>query len=157
MLVVSASNAKKPDNKPEPQTETEWIAFDEDLLGGQEVEGCCPNAGPWVQYEMYFPNGLGDLVDPEEPSVPYNGYLFINYFGAGRNQEYLVRFVGSNSDGEQIAIEIVGGVIEKDKKTKVLTVAFTNEDCRYLVEGCPTPGCGDVITYVTFTLTRTPL
>jgi len=50
-----------------------------------------------------------------------------------------------------------GGVIEKDKKSKVLTVTFTNEDCRVLVEGCGTPGCGDLIAYVNFTLVRTPL
>ena len=54
----------------------------------------------------------------------YEGQLFINFFGAGRDQKYKVQFWN-----DDIAIEIIGGVIDNDKKNKVLTVTFTDETC----------------------------
>jgi hypothetical protein len=103
-----------------------------------------PGGGPEPEGEPYYSSGT------------YKGHLFINFFGAGKNQEYLVRFRGTKGL-EYLSIEIVGGVIEKDNKNKALTVRFTDEDCRVLVDGCPTPGCGEHIAFVTFTLVRYPV
>jgi hypothetical protein len=128
----------KPD-KPS-KSKTEWIAFTGDLVGGQAVEGCCPNDGPWPEYEMI----LGFEVDGFPPGTYYDGQLFINRYGAGRNQKYKVQFWN-----DDIAIEIIGGVIDDDKQNKVLTVTFTDETCVELFTGTP-------IAVVTFTLVRSP-
>jgi len=123
MFVVTGLEAKKPD-KP-VQTESELIVFTGALEGSQEVEGCCPNAGPFPEYAMTLPETLGDFAASE-----YEGRLFINVYGVGRNQEYIVQFWN-----EDIAIEIIGGVINNDKKSKILTVTFTNEMCTDLNTG----------------------
>jgi len=160
ILLVSGAYADKPVKPPKPpKTETQWIAFTGDLLGGEDVEDCCPNAGPAPPYEMILPAwGLGDPeYGPYYPAGTYTGHLFINFFGAGRNREYLVRFRGTNDEFGELSIEIVGGVIEKDRKNNVLTVTFTDEDCRVLAYGCPTPGCGEHIAYVNFVLIRSPM
>jgi hypothetical protein len=162
ILVVSGAYADKPEKPGKPgggtEPEGEFIAFTGDLLGGEVVQGCCPNAGPAPEYSLTLPEG--GLGDPNYPpyysSGTYKGHLFINFFGAGKNQEYLVRFRGTKGL-EYLSIEIVGGVIEKDNKNKALTVRFTDEDCRVLVDGCPTPGCGEHIAFVTFTLVRYPV
>lgn len=73
-----------------------------------------------------------------------DGQLFINNYGAGRDAKYKVQFWNG-----EIAIEIIGGVIDNNKKTKVLTVTFTNEDCVDM-------NTGDVIAEVSFVLVRTP-
>ncbi len=99
------------------KSKTEWIGFyGEDLFGGQAVDGCCPNAGPWPAYQMYLPNGWGNL-----PPGTYDGQLFINRYGAGRNRKYIVQFW---NDDIGMGMEIIGGVIDYDKKNKVLTVTF---------------------------------
>lgn len=131
----------KPD-KP-GKTKTEWIAFEGDLVGGQAVDGCCPNAGPWPAYTMMLKFKVPDFL----PDIFYDGQLFINYYGAGRNQKYKVQF-WNNETG--LFIEIIGGVIERDRKNKVLTVTFTDEEC---VDGWT----GARIAYVTFTLVRHPI
>ena len=134
-LIVSGANAKGKPDKP-PGSETEWIVFDGDLGGNQLVEGCCPNAGPSPQYLMTLAFEGGDAT--------YDGFLFMNQYGAGRDRKYIVRFWN-----DQIAIEIIGGEIYKDKKTKTLTVVFTNEMCVDLYTN-------DRIATVSFVLTRTP-
>ena len=129
----------KPDKPGE--SKTEWIAFDGDLVGGQAVEGCCPNAGPWPEYAMTLSFEVGDFQ-----SDTYYGQLFINYYGAGRNQKYIVQFW---NDTTGIGIEIIGGVIVEDRKNKVTTVTFTNEMCVDLWSGTP-------IKVVNFTLVKRP-
>ena len=141
ILIVSAANADKPPKPPKPdKTTTEWIAFTGDLIGAQEVEGCCPNDGPFPEYGMTLGFEVGDFP----ADTYYDGQLFINRYGAGRNQKYKVQFW--NAD---IAIEIIGGVIDDDKKNKVLTVTFTGDMCVDM-------WTGDPIAVVTFTLIRTP-
>jgi hypothetical protein len=89
---------------------------------------------------MTLPSGVGDI-----PSGTYGGYLFINGYGAGRNHAYIVQFW---NDDLEIWIEIIGGVIDYDKKTKVLTVTFENEECFDYYANTTTP--------VSFTLVRRP-
>ncbi len=133
----------KPDKPDKPgKTKTEWIAFTGDLVGGQTVEGCCPNDGPFPEYGMTLLFKVGNFP----PSAYHDGQLFINRYGAGRNQKYKVQFW---NDEIGIAIEIIGGVIDDDKKNKVLTVTFTDEMCVNLWTGSP-------IAVVTFTLVRSP-
>ncbi|MCW8985017.1 MAG: hypothetical protein OQK55_06715, partial [Thermoanaerobaculales bacterium] len=137
---------------------TEWIAFsaledmDPDLLGSAEVEGCCPNAGPYPLFVMTLPHDLGDSEEgPHIPAGTYEGELFINGFGAGRDRQYIVQF-WFNQD---VNFVIVGGDIDYNKKTKVLTVIFTQEECRFIGGGCAE--CGEFIAYVNFKLVRYPL
>jgi len=55
------------------KTNTEWIQFTGDLQGGQPVEGCCPNAGPFPEYTMTL------LFEGDNFSEgTYDGQLFIN-------------------------------------------------------------------------------
>jgi hypothetical protein len=162
ILVVSGANADKPDRGKPPgptKLEKELIVFkDGDLEGAQVVEGCCLNRGPAPEYEMTLPHGLGEPGDTTYcPSGTYTGHLFMNYWGAGRAQEFLVRFRGTNENLDYISIEIIGGEIDRNKKTKVLTVTFTNDDCWVLEDECPRAPCGEHIAYVNFTLVRTPL
>jgi hypothetical protein len=135
-LIASGAYARGKPNKPDKPggTTTEHIAFSGDLLGGEVVEGCCPNAGPAPPYELTVPRDLG-VGNPEDLQVSadtYSGFLFMNRFGAGRNQEYLVRFWGVSDSGNHIAIEIIGGVIHDDKKNKITTVTFELADCVHL-------------------------
>ena len=141
-LMVSGANADKPDNPGKPgKTKTELIVFTGDLSGWQEVEGCCPNAGPFPQYAMTLNFAVGGFP----ASSYFDGQLFINNYGSGRDRKYKVQFWVA--DG--IAIEIIGGEIYKDKKTKTLTVVFTDEMCVDL-------NTGEDIAEVDFVLTRTP-
>jgi len=130
----------KPDKPFKPgKPEKEWIAFDGDLVGSQVVEGCCPNAGPFPEYTMTLTKDVGDI--PAGTTI--YGYLFINGYGAGRNHAYKVQFW---NDDLEIFIEIIGGDIDNDKKNKILTVTFENEECfEYWTE---------TTTLVTFTLVR---
>ena len=139
ILVVSAANADKPPKPPKPdETTAECITFTGDLNGSQQVEGCCPNAGPFPAYTMTLENmGLLDGT--------YEGQLFINNYGAGRNKKYIVQFW---NDDLGVAIEIIGGVIDNDKKNKVLTVTFENETGWDLIDEIPIPN-------VSFVLVRT--
>ena len=130
----------KPDKPFQPgKPGKEYIAFTGDLSGEAVVEGCCPNAGPFPEYTMTLTFDVG-----ENPSgTPIDGYLFINGYGAGRNHAYKVQFW---NDDLEIFIEIIGGEIYNDKKNKILTVEFINEECyEYWTEST---------RLVTFTLVR---
>jgi len=140
-LIVSGANAKGKPDKP-GKTKTEWIAFTGDLIGDQSVEGCCPNAGPFPAYTMT----LTFAVDENHLPGTYDGQLFINRYGAGRDHKYKVQFW---NDDDGIAIEIIGGEIFDDKKNKILRVSFTDEMCVNL-------NTGEAIGDVTFELVRTP-
>ena len=136
ILIVSGVNADKPPKPPKPGgTTAECIVFTGDLIGGQEVEGCCPNAGPFPAYTMTL-DSLG-LLDGT-----YEGQLFINYHGAGRNKKYIVQFW---NDDLGVAIEIIGGVIDNDKKNKVLTVTFEDETGWDLINDIPIPNMSFVL------------
>jgi hypothetical protein len=139
-LIVSGGYAKGKPDKP-GKTQTEWIAFTGDLIGAQPVEGCCPNAGPFPDYTMTLPS---DAPWPSGISGTHDGQLFINRYGAGRDQKYKVQFWN-----DDIAVEIIGGVIDDDKKNKTLTVTFTEEICVDLYTKDP-------IAVVSFELVRTP-
>jgi hypothetical protein len=139
ILVVSVANADKPPKPPKPdETTAECITFTGDLNGRQQVEGCCPNAGPFPAYTMTLDN-LG-LLDGT-----YEGQLFINYYGAGRNKKYIVQFW---NDELGVAIEIIGGDIVNDNRNKVLTVTFEDETGWDLINDVPIPN-------VSFVLVRT--
>jgi len=146
-LGVNFLEADKPDKRDKPdKSNTEWIQFTGDLVGGQPVDGCCPNAGPFPPYTMTLNFPVSE--DPENP-IPagtYEGTLFINNYGAGRpkDRQYIVQF-GCKEFG--IAIQIIGGVLDFDKWNKVLTVTFTEELCVDRYTGSP-------ITEVSFILVR---
>ena len=110
----------KPDKPGKPDNpNAEQITFWGDLEGDEVVVGCCPNAGPWPAYSM--------CLEFKEGRPCYDGQLFINYYGAGRNQQYKVQFWWDYD--ADLGIEIIGGEIYNDKKTKELTVTFTNDRC----------------------------
>ncbi len=141
-LMASSPVAQgKPEKPDKPGSSfTEWIEFTEDLVGGQPVDGCCPNAGPWPAYRMTLNFGSYNFS-----AGTYDGQLFINYYGAGRDQKYKVQFWWDYD--ADLGIEIIGGVINHDRKNKVLTVTFTNEECRHIKTDTP-------IKLVNFTLVR---
>jgi hypothetical protein len=131
----------KPDKPFKPgKPGKERIAFlGPDLLGDQVLEGCCPNAGPFPEYTMTLGFDVGGFT----AGTTIDGYLFINGYGAGRNHAYKVQFW---NDDLEIFIEIIGGDIDNDKKNKILTVTFENEECfEYWTE---------TTTLVSFTLVR---
>jgi hypothetical protein len=126
MLAVAVTDAKskpektpKPEKPDQPNLTTECIVFTGDLVGSQAVEGCCPNAGPFPAYTMSFPKGLSHIIQPEET---YDGLIFMNYYGAGQNRKFIVQF-----GTDEFGFEVIGGVIDRDRKSKVLTVTFEDE------------------------------
>jgi hypothetical protein len=69
----------------------------------------------------------------------------MNVYGTGKNKSYIVQF----SD-ETMFLEVIGGDIEKDNRTKTTTVTFTDEQCEVTVANVTT-------TFeVNFTLARVP-
>jgi len=133
MFVVTGLEAGKPDkdnpNKPPKsdnpkKTKAECILFTGDLLGMAEVEGCCPNAGPFPAYTMTL-----DLHDADGNDYlgDYDGQLFMNF---ASDQGYKVQFWNWDSDNEtpgdgDIFFEIYGGDIIYDRKSNFLNVTFT--------------------------------
>jgi len=139
-------------SKPKkPNIHSENITFTGDLVGSQEVEGCCPNAGPNPVYTMT----LSDKF-PEGFLGTHTGNIFMNSFGRNMEWDYKVQFWwGEGGDGYdyEYFIEIRGGVAHKDKKTKILTVTFIDVPCYKIWNR------GDLLTetvIVSFTLTRDP-
>jgi hypothetical protein len=75
--VTTKGKPDKPDKPDKPgkpgESKTEWIAFEGHLVGGQAVEGCCPNDGPFPEYTMTL------LFEGDNFSEgTYDGQLFIN-------------------------------------------------------------------------------
>ena len=132
MFVVTGLEAGKPDNLNKPpksdnpkKTKAECILFTGDLLGMAEVEGCCPNAGPFPAYTMTL-----DLHDANGNDYvgDYVGQLFMSF---APDEEYKVQFWNWDSDNEipgvgNIFFEIYGGDIIYDRKSKFLNVTFTD-------------------------------
>ena len=140
--VKTQGKPPKPPGQDKPgKSNTEWIQFTGDLLGGQPVDGCCPNAGPFPEYTMTLTKDVGDI-----PAGTYEGYLFINNYGAGRNRQYMVQF--GTGDCE-VAFKIIGGVIDFNKWDRVLTVTFTDVLCE---DWCS----GEYIDKLNFILVRHP-
>jgi hypothetical protein len=143
VLTVSGQVAQGKPDKPPGKSKTEWIEFWGDLNGGQPVDGCCPNAGPFPPYRMC----LNFEVSGHRAGTCYDGHLFISGFGRGQIRgDYIVQFW---TDDWDVAIEIRGGVGDFDKRTRAFTVTFTDELCVDMVTGQP-------ITSATFTLVRRP-
>jgi hypothetical protein len=139
-LIGSGVDARGKPDRPGGSRADEIEFSGEDLQGWQIVEGCCPNAGPFPDYTLTLTRDLGEL-----PAGPHDGQLFLNYYGAGRNREYVVQFW--NSLG---GIEIIGGVIHVDRRNKVTTVEFTDEACLDL-------DTGEAIAVVNFVLVRSSI
>ena len=140
-LRLSKPNKPNP-NKPELNSEN--ITFTGDLVGSQEVIGCCGNAGPFPEYTMNL-----SVKFPPEMRGEHDGHIFMNFFGAGKNkQSYLVQFWWTEGVNDYF-IEIIGGDIERDRKTKSLTVTFVDVPCKIWINDLPK----EPVT-VSFNLTR---
>ena len=134
----------KPDKNPKGE-KSELITFEGDFNGSQEVVNCCPNAGPNPEYTMT----LSGLFPPEMSGREISGNIFMNRFGRNLPWAYMVQFWWTENNTVTF-LEVRGGVVQKDKKNKVTTVTFTNEQCKIWIN--------DVITekvLVDFILTRT--
>ena len=139
LIFVTSFGLSKP--KPNP----ELITFTGDLYGDQEVGGCCPNAGPFPEYNMTLSDNF-----PEEFQGTHTGNIFLNSFGRKMPWAYKVQFWWTEGDTEYF-IEIRGGEVHKDKKTKILTVTFDMETCKiWINDVLPEP------VTVTFTLKKDP-
>ena len=143
LILISSGLAKREPN-------LEWITFSEDLYGDQEVGGCCGNAGPFPEYTMT----LSDTF-PEEFRGEHTGQIFISGFGRKMPWAYKVQFWWTETEGDtetECFIEFRGGVVHKDRKTKILTATFENvESCEIWIGW----DLQEPVT-VTFTLTRDP-
>jgi hypothetical protein len=119
-------------SKPKPNRED--ITFIGDLAGSQIVEDCCPNAGPFPEYTMT----LSEVFPMPMPGT-HDGNIFMNVFmlmnerGRGKKKAYIVQFWWT--DGSDYFIEIIGGDIESNKKTKILTVTFDMVPCEIWIDG----------------------
>lgn len=153
VLVVSAVNAGKPQN---PGTPTDLIVFRGDLEGHAIVEECCPNAGPNPPYTITVKRDLGYDGGPQVPAGTYDGFIFMNFFGTKKNQQYYVKFWGasSSSPGLNVAFGIKGGIIYQEKKSDVLFVDFDG-DILYTLDEFGV--LNEPIEAVYFTLERTEL
>jgi hypothetical protein len=79
--------------------------------------------------------------------IYYDDQLFFNFYGAGRNQKYKVQFWWNY--GLDLGINIIGGVLDFDRKSRILMVTFKDELCVCNNTGQP-------IAVVNFTLVRHP-
>lgn len=138
--------------KPPGKVTTERIVFKGDLEGDQAVTGCCPNAGPSPAYTMRLPNGVGCNPSTGECHIQpgtYYGYIFLNVYGAGEktDRQYMVQF---GTEYCEVAMKIIGGVIDFDKSTRTTTVTFTDVLC---LDWCT----NQIIGVLNFTLERSPI
>jgi hypothetical protein len=134
-------------NKPPRPPSGELIIFEGDLTGGQEVAGCCPNAGPFPVYTMTLSGPF-----PPEISGQRTGHIFMNSFGRKAQWDYMVQFWLGEEPEDDYFIEIRGGEKEYDRRNKILTVTFTEE--RMTITD---PGGNSTDVFVSFSLTRAPI
>ena len=141
-LMASGANAGKPD-KPgnHGKTQTESIVVTGDLAGGQEVEGCCPNAGPFPEYTLTLTKNLTFADGTHFAAGPYDGHVFMN--------DDKFQFWTEGWPNNHICIEIYGGEIYKDKKNKTLTVIFDDVEWNVMHEPKKVP-----LQKLSFVLTR---
>jgi hypothetical protein len=144
-LTQSASDVETQilDKKP---IRSDQITFTGDLVGDEEVFGCCPNAGPYPVYTMTMSDNF-----PEDFRGTYTGNIFLNGFGRNLPWAYKVQFWWGEE--EEYFIEIRGGTVHKDKRTKILTATFTQEDTCWTWD----PNGVERIIFIDFTLIRAPL
>ena len=146
LIFVSSFGLSKPKPNPKPEQNSEWITFSGDLYGEQEVVGCCPNAGPFPDYTMNL-----SYVFPIPMRGKHDGQLFMNSFGRNMPWAYKVQFWWTETEGNtEYFIEIRGGEVHKDKKTKILTVTFVEVPCKIWINN------DDSEVLVSFTLIREP-
>jgi len=157
-LVVSGANAKGKPDKP-GNTQTELIEFKQfpppaefvtNFLGSETVDGCCPNAGPYPEYELTLTMDLVGTDGTHYLAGTYDGQVFMNGYRVGKDRMYKVQFWTEGPD--HICIEIYGGVRDYDKKTKVLTVTFEEVEWNLMHDPDKTP-----VGVVSFVLTRSPI
>ena len=150
-LMASGVNAGKPDTPG--RTKTELIVFTGELAGGQDVEGCCLNAGPWPEYKLSLEKPLAFSDSSFYPIATYDGQVYMSHSSVGKDRKYLVQFWNEEGPGH-ICIQINGGVIVNDKKNKILTVTFTDEEWNVMHD----LELGDArpLGTVSFTIVRTP-
>jgi hypothetical protein len=131
--------------------EGDLITFTGDLEGipqTQLVIGCCPNAGPSPPYTMMLSS---EIFPTEISGRALDGYIFMNNFGRNLPWAYKVSFWWPENNAQDTLIIVRGGIPYKDKRTKILTVTFTQDTCWIYYPN------GDVDTvYVDFKLIRDP-
>jgi len=141
-LTQSASDVEKQTLDKKPQ-KGESIIFEGELIGDQDVVGCCPNAGPWPAYTMTLSGPL--------PGGTYDGNIFMNSTGRQSPGDYIVQFWWGKVPNDYF-IEIRGGEVHNDRRNKILTVTFEDAQCEIWIN--------DVLSgtvYVSFILTRAKL
>ena len=144
---VQFAKPDKPDKPPKPAS-TELITFTGDLAGTETVSGCCPNAGPFPAYTMT----LSEETFPDEMSGVHAGNIFMNSLGRKVQGDYIVQFWWGEEPDNHYFIEIRGGEKEYDKRTKVLSVTFTEEKMTII-----DPDGNSTDEVVSFSLTRAPI
>jgi len=156
IILVSCEYESPPtQNTPDVETQIldkkphdgDLIIFEGDLAGNDTVMGCCPNAGPSPEYTM-------DVVSdkfPVEFRGEHTGNIFLNGFGRHLPWAYKVQFWWGEVPNDYF-IEIRGGTVHKDKRTKILTATFTQEDTCWTWHN----GVEEII-FIDFTLLRDPL
>lgn len=112
VFAFGIAEAKKPQK-------SEFVTFVDDLVGGQDVVGGFPNAGPWPEYTMT----LSGVFPPAFPPGMHEGQLFMNVLGT-HPKSYIVQFWT-----DTMFLEVRGGTIHKDPRNKITTVTFTDEEC----------------------------
>ncbi|MCK4286357.1 MAG: hypothetical protein KAX18_09145, partial [Candidatus Lokiarchaeota archaeon] len=102
---------------------------------------------------------LSEEIFPQEMTgEEHDGNIFMNRFGRNMDWAYKVQFwwgEGGNGYFYEYFIEIRGGVVHNDRKTKILTVTFENVPCYEIWKR------GELLTetievIVSFVLTRDP-
>jgi hypothetical protein len=137
---------EKPEKPPKPAS-AELITFTGDLVGNQDVTGCCPNAGPFPEYTMTY----SEATFPPGISGEHTGHIFMNSFGPKAEWDYLVQFWWGEEPDAVYFTEIRGGEEKYDRRTKVLTVTFDQEEMT-IIDPVGNSSCVDV----SFVLTRAP-
>lgn len=146
---VQLAKTGKPDKpeKPARPSSCELITFSGDLVGSDEVEGCCPNAGPFPAYTMT----LSEEAFPAALSGEHEGNIFMNGLGRRVDGDYIVQFWWGEAPDDYF-VEIRGGELDYDKKSSVLTVTFDHERMTiFHADDDPTS------VEVSFTLARAPV
>ena len=144
----------KPGKPPKPGS-GELIIFTGDLEGNQEVAGCCPNAGPFPEYSMTFSG-----IFPPEMAGEHTGNIFMNGWapkGPEDYGDYIVQFWWEEETDCCYFIEMKGGEAQSNKKTKVTTVTFDQDNIvEWTIWHNTTVLQTEPPEEVNFTLTRAP-
>ena len=142
MLIASGAYAGKPTDKPDKpgkpphpgKITTECITFSgQDLFGHQQVEDCCPNAGPFPAYRMTL--WIGDEDDPWWGKT-FDGDLFAKpvttRVKGQKTERYLVQFWTWDSEtdipgDDDYFFEMYSDGDDIAETDNLLTVYFNND------------------------------